>query len=166
MSRSKEVVMNTNMKRTAALAAVMLLAGAVAASAAPVRGFVGVRPGFVHRYGFYDPFWAPYWGGYYPYAPYVVSTSGDVKVEVTPKQAQVYVDGYYAGLVEQFDGAFHHLRTSPGGHTITVYLDGYRTVSQDIYARAGSTFKLRATMEKLAPGEVSAPVSGAADSGR
>jgi hypothetical protein len=81
-----------------------------------------------------------------------------VKTEIRPKQAEVYVDGYYAGVADDFDGAFHRLHTSPGGHAVTLRLEGYRTVTQNVYVRPGSTFKLKETMERLAPGEVSQPV--------
>jgi PEGA domain-containing protein len=120
---------------------------------------------FIGR-GFYDPFWGPFYPygyGYpygYPYGPYDYSLmpTGNVKTEVTPKQAGVYVDGYYAGVADDFDGAFQRLHTSPGGHAVTLRLEGYRTVTQNIYVRPNSTFKLTETMEKLAPGEVSEPV--------
>ena len=74
---------------------------------------------------------------------------------MTPKQAEVYVDGYYAGLADDFDGVFKHLHTTPGGHAITLYLEGYRTVTQNIYVPPDTTFKLRDTMERLAAGEAS-----------
>jgi hypothetical protein len=86
-----------------------------------------------------------------------VTLTGDLKTEVKPKQTEVYVDGYYAGIADDYDGAFQRLHTSPGGHAITLRLEGYRTVTQNIYVRPDSTSKLKATMEKLAPGEVSEP---------
>ena len=84
--------------------------------------------------------------------------TGEVKTEVTPKQAEVYVDGYYAGVADDFDGAFQRLRTSPGGHAVTLHLEGYRTVTKNLYVRPDSTLKLKEAMEKLGPGEVSEPV--------
>ena len=81
-----------------------------------------------------------------------------MKTKITPKQAEVYIDGYYAGVADNFDGVFQGLHTSPGGHAVTLRLDGYRTVTENIYVRPGSTYKLTETMEKLAPGEVSKPV--------
>ena len=128
------------------------------------HGFRGSR-GVIIRGGFYDPFfWGPYpyWGWGYPHPyevyPYDLTPTGSVKTDVTPKQTEVYVDGYYAGVADNFDGVFKRLHTSPGGHTLTLRLDGYRTVSQNIYVRPDSTYKLSETMEKLAPGEVSATV--------
>jgi hypothetical protein len=136
---------------------------AASTAAAPARRAVVVRPGPVVVRGFHDPFWGPYYPYYYPFGyPYAEFAYGrpeaDVRTEVTPKQTEVFVDGYYAGVADDFDGTFQRLHTSPGGHTITLYLDGYRTVTDNIYARPDSTYKLKETMEKLGPGETSGPV--------
>ncbi len=77
---------------------------------------------------------------------------------VAPKQTEVFVDGFYAGTAGDFGGMFKRLHTTPGGHAITPHLEGYKTVTQNIYVRPGSTFKIQDTMDRLAAGEVSAPV--------
>jgi hypothetical protein len=147
-------------KRAALLAAALLVIGVGTASARP-HGFggghvvVGVGRGHIYA-PFYDPFWGPYPYDYGVY-PFLVHPQGDVRVEVTPKQAQVYVDGFYAGVAGDFDGVFKRLHTTPGGHAITLRLEGYRTITENIYAPADSTYKLRATMEPLAAGEKSEP---------
>jgi PEGA domain len=119
--------------------------------------------------GFYDPFYYPYYYpyglfpfAYYPYSAYAygLALDSNVKVKATPKQAQVFVDGYYAGVSDDFDGAFQRLHVTPGGHVITLYLDGYRTLSRSIYARPGSTVTFADRLEPLAPGEASAPPAG------
>ena len=141
-----------------ALTAVVLLAGAVTANAQPRRAAVVVVPrAEVVRPFFYDPFWGPWYPYGYMY-PYAVSPESDVRTHVTPKDAGVYVDGFYAGRAEDFDGVFKKLHVAPGGHAITLYLDGFRTSTQEVYVRPDSTFKLNATMEPVAPGEKSAPV--------
>jgi hypothetical protein len=43
-----------------------------------------------------------------------------VRFEVKPKQAQVYMDGFYAGIVDDFDDWYQRLYTAPGPHEITV----------------------------------------------
>jgi hypothetical protein len=142
-------------KNTALLATALLLILGGSANAQPWRGRAVVVPRAYIYAPFYDPFW-----GYYPYAryPYVAGRSyGDVRTQVTPKQAQVYVDGFYAGVAGDFDGVFKRLHLTPGGHTITLYLEGYRTVTENVYARPDSTFKLNDTMERLAAGQTSAP---------
>ena len=88
-------------------------------------------------------------------AQYYVDSS--LRVIVTPRQAEVYVDGYYAGIVDDFDGFFQRLRLPPGDHEVTVYCDGYKTVHQKIYLTPDSTMKLTYTMEKLAAGETQEP---------
>jgi hypothetical protein len=124
------------------------------------RGGVVIRGGFVYSpfyYGYYSPFWGPYpyygYGGY----PIGVPNSGDVRVLATPKQAEVFVDGFYAGVVDDFNGTFQRLHTTLGGHAITLHLEGYRTVTQNIYVTPDSTFKLQLMMDKLGPGEISDP---------
>ncbi len=115
---------------------------------------------FVGGY-FYDPFFGPYpwWNPVmypygYPYGYYpVYDDSADVRVEVTPKQAAVYVDGYYAGSVDDFNGFFQRLTVSPGAHELTLYLDGYRTVHQQLLLSPRSTHKVHYQMERLAAGE-------------
>ena len=137
----------------------MLVAGITlwpsSASAQGFRGRIVVRGGFGYSPFFYDPFWGPY--PYYGAYPVVVAPSGEVRVLATPKQAEVYVDGSYAGIVDDFDGILQRLHVTPGGHAITLHLEGYRTVTQNIYVTPDSTFKLRLTMDRLAPGESSVP---------
>jgi len=119
--------------------------------------------------GYYAPFWGydPWYGYYgYPYGPYPYpypypyysfDPGSSVRVEVKPKEAEVYVDGYYAGVVNDFDGVFQRLPVYPGEHEIELYLDGYRAVKQKVYTAAGRTFKLKYEMAKLGPGEQAEP---------
>ena len=126
------------------------------ARAVAVRGHV-----FVGGY-YYDPYFGPYpwWHRYaYPYWYFpVYDNRADLHVRVDPDtahRAAVYVDGFYAGIVNEFDGVFQSLPLPPGGHTIVLYLPGHRTVRQNIYLSPGGTFRLRAAMEPLAAGETS-----------
>ncbi len=116
--------------------------------------------------GFYaNPFWYGYpWFGYqypigypYPYGFRYAEPDASVRLEVTPREAQVFVDGYYAGVVDDFDGVFQRLHVPPGEHEITLYLDGYRTVHQTVYLSADATFKIHYTMERLQPGDTPEP---------
>lgn len=115
---------------------------------------------FVGGY-FYDPFYGPYpwWPRTaWPYAYYpVFDDRTELRLLVTPKEATVYVDGYYAGVVDDFDGIFQRLPLPPGPHEIAFYLKGYRTVHQRLYLAPNSDSKLRYTMERLAPGETTEP---------
>ncbi len=116
--------------------------------------------GFGLGYGWY-PY--PYGSSMYPYAPYGYgygpygSQVAEVRLEVTPKSAEVYVDGYRAGTVDDFDGFFQRLRVPPGEHDVVLYLDGYRTVHQQLYLGPGSDHKIRYTMVPLPSGEQPEP---------
>jgi hypothetical protein len=130
------------------------------------RVFVGASYG-----PYYGPFaashwWAPYgaYGFYGPYGPYGFAPygyrahdEGGARLQVKPKQTRVYVDGYLAGEADDFDGIFQRLRVRPGGHEVTLFLDGHRTVRERLYFSPGSTVKLRVNMEPLPPGETAEP---------
>jgi PEGA domain len=87
----------------------------------------------------------------YPYR--YATAESDLRILVKPTQASVYVDGYFAGKVDEFDGAFQRLHVEPGQHDITIYLAGYRSLKQHLYLSSRSTRKIEGTLEPLAPGE-------------
>lgn len=96
----------------------------------------------------------------YPFPPYRnpnIHPDASVRLDVTPRDAEVYVDGYYAGIVDDFDGMLQRLRVEPGQHEITLYHDGYRAVHQRVYLARDRTFKIRQQMEKLPAGEAGEP---------
>jgi len=129
-----------------------------------LRGRVAVGFGYAP---FYYPFyWAPYYWGWhpspwlypqYPYYPAAYDAASNVRLLVTPREAEVYVDGYLVGVVDDFDGFSQRLRLRPGEHEIQLYLPGYRVISQKMLFRPRETYKLRYTLEKLGDGETQEP---------
>ena len=73
-----------------------------------------------------------------------------IRLQVTPRDASVYVDGYAAGVVDDYDGVFQRLRLVPGPHEIVIYHPSHRTLRQNIYYNPGSTHTIRHTLEPLA----------------
>jgi hypothetical protein len=136
-----------------------------AVSEAQYRGRrVVVAPRILVGAYYADPYWLydPWFGygfqypvGPYPYPPHrsYYNDLGAVRLEVKPNDAEVYVDGYYAGIVDDFDNAFQRLRLAPGEHEIALHLDGYRGVRQKVYLTPDNTFHLRYTLERLPAGE-------------
>ena len=137
------------------------------------RGHVVVGVGYPYYSPFYwgsyfgSPFWGPY--GYWPppygyYGGY--DYASDLRILATPREAEVYVDGYLVGTVDDFDGWSQRLRLQPGEHEIELYLEGHRSVRQKMLFRPGETYKIRAALEKMAPGDEPAvrptPAPGAA----
>ena len=102
--------------------------------------------------------WYPYpafgWGpiGFFPNEPYA-----NLRLQVTPREAAVFVDGYAAGTVDDYDGVFQRLKLVPGHHEIVVYLSGYRTLRQNLYMAPESGHTIKHTLEPLGPGETAEP---------
>ena len=115
------------------------------------------RPVFYDPF-FYDPWFYPYRYGWYPPYPYPYAygqfydISSSLRVQVSPPETEVFVDGYYTGTVDDFDGFFQRLHLERGEHEVTLYLPGYRTVTQKIFLQPGGTFRIRHTMEPLPAG--------------
>ncbi len=109
--------------------------------------------------GFYDPFFFgyPYSYGQYPYPPYygrwAYDNTGAARLQVTPKNTQVYADGYFVGVVDNFDGSLQRLNLEAGQHELEFYLDGYQTFTQKVLFVRGRTLKITHAMQPLAPGE-------------
>ena len=77
-----------------------------------------------------------------------------IRLQVTPRETEVFVDGYFAGRVDDFDGRFQRLHIQPGEHELTLYLDGHRKVTQQVLIQPRATFRIRYTMSPLAAGDV------------
>jgi hypothetical protein len=125
---------------------------------------------------FYSPFyagwgWYPRWSGYYgygygygpygypypPYRRYYYDPTGSARLEVTPREAHVFIDGYFVGVVDEFDGVFQRLHVEAGEHELQIYHEGYRTFRQKVLFRPGATLKIDYALQPLAPGEAQEP---------
>jgi len=117
--------------------------------------------------------YAPY--GSYGYAPYgsyglygsysgygeessrpAESPTGQIQLKVKPKEAQVYVDGYFVGSVEDFEGWGKHLTVKaapePGQvHKIEIRYPGYETLSFEVSMTPGQSITYRGELKKGAP---------------
>ena len=87
-----------------------------------------------------------------------------LRFQVTPENVEIFLDGYYAGTADDFDGMFQRLRLVPGEHDVELYLIGYRSARQRVLVQPGATFRIRYTMDPLKPGDTpdSRPVAPAA----
>jgi len=113
------------------------------------------------------PGW-PWWGYPYPYgyppAPwrfYADWETTSVWLDVSPKDAQVYVDGYYAGVVDDFDGIFQHLTLRAGPHLIEMRKTGYRPLAVEINLYWGQSVTYRRTMEPASEADSAVAFVGA-----
>ena len=109
----------------------------------------------------YRPFGIGYgYAGYgygYGYSPYYYGTGygygtnylGALRLQVRPRQAEVLVDGYYAGRVDDFDGAFQRLRLEEGTYEIAIQAPGYAPLVFDIRLLPGQTVRYRGELRRL-----------------
>lgn len=68
---------------------------------------------------------------------------GDIRLQVRPRNAAVYVDGYYAGIVDDFDGVFQRLTLEVGPHEIELDAPGLAPQVFDVYVDPAQTVNLR-----------------------
>ena len=94
------------------------------------------------NFGAYSAYGA--YGAYAPYAQYAPYSYdiGGVRLKIRPRDAQVFVDGYYAGIVDDFDGTFQSLRLEAGGHKIEIHMPGFEDLEVDVHVQAGRTLTL------------------------
>jgi PEGA domain-containing protein len=118
-----------------------------------------------YYFGFYSPFfWGPYPPYPYPYYGYwPYDNTGSARLQITPRAARVYVDGHFAGLVDDFDGTFQRLNVEAGEHEVQIHLDGYRPFTVKVLFLRGKTLKISHALEALAPGEAAPPPPQPAD---
>jgi len=103
-----------------------------------------------YGYSYYDPyfsgdfFWAgggwrsrSYYGGYYGGG--YVSDFGKLRIQVKQRDAEVYIDGYYAGVVDDFDGVLQGLQLESGNYSVEVALPGFEPLQFDVHVTPGRT---------------------------
>jgi hypothetical protein len=93
-------------------------------------------------------------GGSYPYGytprgyydPLPGRLYGWLRITGAPHEAHVFADGYYVGIVDDFDGVFQHLNLEAGPHRIEVEIPGYESVAFDVMVQPGRTTTFRADL--------------------
>jgi hypothetical protein len=64
------------------------------------------------------------------------SVTGEVKLEIAPDRAAVFVDDKFAGFVHEFGGMKRAMLIAPGKHHIKIELAGYRSFDTDVVVEA------------------------------
>ena len=106
-------------------------------------------------FDFYANVPSPYYYGPYAYgspgpAPWNVYgyDVGGIRLKIRPRDAYVFVDGYYAGLVDDFDGLFQSLRLGAGGHKLEIHMDGFEDLELDVHVQPGRTVTIDEDMRR------------------
>jgi hypothetical protein len=90
-------------------------------------------------------------GGYYPYGytprgyydPIPGRPYGGLRITGFPREAQVFADGYYVGIVNDFDGIFQAVNLEAGPHRIEIVEPGYQGVQFEVMIQPGRTTTFR-----------------------
>lgn len=131
-------------------------------------------PGYSFGLGYYyDPLWYDpffyggysgaagygYGGGYYGggggyhggygSASYGRGPTGSLRLKIAPKDAEVHVDGYFAGVVDDFDGLFQKLTLEAGARRIEIRAAGYEPSELDVMISPGETVTYRGDLKRV-----------------
>jgi hypothetical protein len=159
VTRSDQVVVNRAVPRSGPPP--RIIAPRVIAIA-PYRPYY-YRPSFRPGFGYYSypygyPSGYPAYGYGYPYGygyGYAVPPPGylsvvpgrpygGVRIVDAPRDAEVFADGYYVGIVDDFDGVFQHLNLEAGPHRIEIRAPGLQPIAFDVRVEPGQTITIRA----------------------
>ncbi len=91
------------------------------------------------------------YGGYpygYGYGGY---DTGRLRLQMQPRDAEVFIDGYYAGQVDDFDGRMQGLTLETGGYSVEVRKPGWETLTFDVRVTPGRTTNYKAELVPRKP---------------
>jgi hypothetical protein len=135
-------------------------------------------PFYSNRYSYWSPFGYGYGLGYFSYDPFLFGGYGysgaygggydpyysggggsggyssayrgvgSLRLKVKPANAQVYVDGYYVGVIDSFDGVFQRLGIDAGAHRVELRAEGYETVQFEVMVTPGDTVTYKGELKR------------------
>ena len=73
---------------------------------------------------------------------------GSIRLKVKPEHGQVYVDGYYVGEVDSFDGIFQRLTLDAGAHRIEIRAEGYLPEQFEVMVIPGETITYEGDLKR------------------
>ena len=85
--------------------------------------------------------------------------TGELKIAATPSRAAVFVDGQYAGHVDEFDGVGKAMLLTPGQHRIHIALPGYLPFDTMVDLRPQQKLKIQTELVKGSITEAGSQVS-------
>src|ERR1700730_2479853 len=94
------------------------------------------------------------------------SVTAQLKVDVQPDRAAVFVDNRFLGHAGELGGAFHSMLLSPGTHRIKVELPGYQSFETDVTLVAGQKSLLKTSLAKGSIHQADALIDEPNNSGR
>jgi PEGA domain len=129
----------------------------------PSRFYFGYGYGWGYPYSFVGyPYYAGFgypwgWGYGNPYGGYAypyyrngyAEDQGGIRLQMNPKDAQVTVDGYFVGEVDDFDGISQRLALEAGPHKIEITAPGYEPFTLEVNILREQTIKYKGVLRPL-----------------
>ncbi len=112
----------------------------------------GLYLGYAVPYSYAYSYPVPIYGYGAPSAPVYITpestTYGGITLEITPPDAQVFVDSQYVGQVADFDGTNAPLNMTAGQHRIQVSAQGYEPMTMDVNVIPGQLVPYRGDLQQ------------------
>ncbi len=112
-----------------------------------------------YAWGYHPLWWDPFW---WPAAPFYHpglftefprgEDKGEIKLAVEPKQAEVFLDGAFAGAAD----GLKNFWLAPGAYDLAIKLPDRSPFEKRIYVLTGKTLRISATLAPTQP----APLTG------
>ena len=83
-----------------------------------------------------------------PKAIYPGDDAAELRLDIEPKRAAVFLDDAYVGHGGDFGGRFHSMLVAPGKHRLKVTLGGYRPYESEIQPVANEKSRRKIVLEK------------------
>ena len=77
-----------------------------------------------------------------------VRPTGGLQIDVDPRRALVYVDGWFVGIVESFSGYYNHLDLPAGPHQVELVAPEYEPLLLDVVVTPGRTTTYRGSLNR------------------
>ncbi len=126
--------------------------------------------GYPSRYGYGHHYYPRFYG--HAGGPYKAVGSleylGALDLNIKPKNTQVYLNGRYIGITDNFDGIPRYLWLEKGTHEVILYNEGYKTVLREFVIHPGAVMKVKQHLqrgESVPPEELTTRVIGGEESG-
>jgi hypothetical protein len=149
-------------------------------------GFSNYHRPYFYRPYYYRPYYRPFFGGgFYPHYgygyggygyggygyggygygyPYSYNRGyyiGEVRTEVKPQSAQVYVDGDYVGVADDYDGWWQRLELPPGKHRLVFRAPGFAPYAVNVRLLPGRDthieYEMRPGQDQIAEQDMRLP---------
>jgi hypothetical protein len=72
---------------------------------------------------------------------------GSLRLKVRPSNAQVYIDGYFVGVIDSYDSAFQRLSVEAGAHKVELRAEGFEPVQFDVMITPGDTITYKGELK-------------------